>query len=836
MNNEPGIPWNKVIQFHKDITSRAEKGFFSFDPVNTDEERWTGLSDFRIDEIDGPWGLSSDSITSRGFRIALENQKPETIFLGGPCFLGSENIEGSGWLPRWQPLLYREVIIDEGEEGTFITPESSQWHLNPQILSMAERREISLSEDIDVFIDEIIRKAALLIQSSGEEYGPLLLETFTLEVPGLRNDLRRESNNTDVKHLPGDWVLFTSTNKFSAINRYMMKDYEAMENIASQSGFNPGGLRIFDFKIEETVENTIEPLPVVPLNDEQREAVKEVLGKCSLSVISGPPGCGKSQVVVSILMNAWAQGKSVLFASNNNKAVDVVRERLMRFESEFPIAVRAGNKLKRNISEVLKQTLFMASSAGRYKADAGRIEAEREKKLKEYRQTRVRLDSRIPHRIKEYFIAALSGYEDTREMTLVLDNERKKVLDEFNNTFGSSKSPDSFRGRLEATRKWASTLPDYRQKKELVVQKHSQLENLISESIRRRNSTTKKIGTEPETLETSTWYTRKKAAVELQIWLQNSQLTIQDINENTLKPISWSVDFERWSDSVEAAECRNNYMELAQDIRQTIADSAPIITLLDKLEAEYRNRSVELRENGLEAREIGSINLLIEWTDWFARSLLHQESRWDILPWSSIRRITRHLYRLEKQFYSFFPISKWKEIRLKGDEGRDYLSSIIEVFRKWHDSKLLFEKARKDAIQVEQDFNRIRTRSMKIDVRNLPDSFGINEWKEVELQCRKSGSLADKASIEWLKRSKQEESLSLLKKIEMSWNTLYVQNPLKLGWVNGEGLNFQKAISSLGSGCDVDSFRLIKTLLNSGILSSLIDSWRDIENEQELIS
>ena len=33
----------------------------------------------------------------------------------------------------------------------------------------------------------------------------------------------------------------------------------------------------------------------------------------------------------------------MLFASNNNKAVDVVLDRLVKFESEFPVAVRAGN-------------------------------------------------------------------------------------------------------------------------------------------------------------------------------------------------------------------------------------------------------------------------------------------------------------------------------------------------------------------------------------------------------------------------------------------------------------------------------------------------------------
>jgi len=68
----------------------------------------------------------------------------------------------------------------------------------------------------------------------------------------------------------------------------------------------------------------IEPLP---LNTEQRDAVKAALTR-DFTVVTGPPGTGKSQVVSSIVVNAAYRGQSVLFASRNNKAVDVVEERV----------------------------------------------------------------------------------------------------------------------------------------------------------------------------------------------------------------------------------------------------------------------------------------------------------------------------------------------------------------------------------------------------------------------------------------------------------------------------------------------------------------------------
>jgi hypothetical protein len=76
------------------------------------------------------------------------------------------------------------------------------------------------------------------------------------------------------------------------------------------------------------------------LNAEQRTAVRQALSE-PLSVITGPPGTGKSQVVTAILVNAAWRGHRVLFASKNNKAVDVVLERVNALSSR-PIVLRLG--------------------------------------------------------------------------------------------------------------------------------------------------------------------------------------------------------------------------------------------------------------------------------------------------------------------------------------------------------------------------------------------------------------------------------------------------------------------------------------------------------------
>lgn len=78
------------------------------------------------------------------------------------------------------------------------------------------------------------------------------------------------------------------------------------------------------------------------LNRSQRQATVGAFGN-QLSVITGPPGTGKSQVVLNIIANAFENNQSVLFTSKNNKAVDVVCGRI--FEAvQFPINLRLGAK------------------------------------------------------------------------------------------------------------------------------------------------------------------------------------------------------------------------------------------------------------------------------------------------------------------------------------------------------------------------------------------------------------------------------------------------------------------------------------------------------------
>jgi very-short-patch-repair endonuclease len=93
-----------------------------------------------------------------------------------------------------------------------------------------------------------------------------------------------------------------------------------------------------------------------PLNLEQREAVRKALCQ-PLTVVTGPPGTGKSQVVTAIVINAAFAGQRVLVASKNNKAVDVVEARANSLGTR-PILLRLGaNELQARLAEHLSTLL-----------------------------------------------------------------------------------------------------------------------------------------------------------------------------------------------------------------------------------------------------------------------------------------------------------------------------------------------------------------------------------------------------------------------------------------------------------------------------------------------
>ena len=90
------------------------------------------------------------------------------------------------------------------------------------------------------------------------------------------------------------------------------------------------------------------------LNAPQESAIHQAFQN-KLSVITGPPGTGKSQVVAGIIITAVLNNKTVLFASRNNKALEVVQERLKKICSDAHTLIRVGGEYDEDCNELLQR-------------------------------------------------------------------------------------------------------------------------------------------------------------------------------------------------------------------------------------------------------------------------------------------------------------------------------------------------------------------------------------------------------------------------------------------------------------------------------------------------
>jgi very-short-patch-repair endonuclease len=148
-------------------------------------------------------------------------------------------------------------------------------------------------------------------------------------------------------------LMFAKRTKYT---KTLLSELTAIEK-ATDEELNKTALKHVFLNIEERTSLAEKDQPVheevvidttLSLNAEQRSAVSSLMNK-DVTLITGPPGVGKSQVVSTTIGNSRLKKKTVLLASRNHKAIDAVFERL-RNEHERPLVIRANSKNDPNLN------------------------------------------------------------------------------------------------------------------------------------------------------------------------------------------------------------------------------------------------------------------------------------------------------------------------------------------------------------------------------------------------------------------------------------------------------------------------------------------------------
>lgn len=81
------------------------------------------------------------------------------------------------------------------------------------------------------------------------------------------------------------------------------------------------------------------------LNLSQKKAVENAFDN-DVSIIEGPPGTGKTQTILNIIANAVIRNKTVAVVSNNNAAIENVRDKLVEYNLDFLLALLGNSENK----------------------------------------------------------------------------------------------------------------------------------------------------------------------------------------------------------------------------------------------------------------------------------------------------------------------------------------------------------------------------------------------------------------------------------------------------------------------------------------------------------
>ncbi len=95
----------------------------------------------------------------------------------------------------------------------------------------------------------------------------------------------------------------------------------------------------------------IYPLPLSPT----QEAILHSARREPLTVVTGPPGTGKSYTITAIVLDALLRGESVLVASQMDKAVEVVADHVETIAGPLAIARSGGRAAQRQLAKKVAQ-------------------------------------------------------------------------------------------------------------------------------------------------------------------------------------------------------------------------------------------------------------------------------------------------------------------------------------------------------------------------------------------------------------------------------------------------------------------------------------------------
>ena len=315
----------------------------------------------------------------------------ESIVAGWPMIIGADVDGGASGLVA-SPLLTSDVRLLRGDGIWRSEPDGGGVDLNPYALDL-----LGVDRDERDALVRVVEETPAVeeARSAGDRAAAILAVLREGGVAGLDQlEAQRLVPHDGIAGVHNTALLLVSTGS-TQITRMLLEDLEEMLNEPELLRSGPAAVMLGQAPAPAAALPKPHPT-VVPSTLAQDQAVASAMENV-LTVVTGPPGTGKSQVLVNVVAAAVARKETVLFASKNNQAVDVVFERLA-LTSPDPCIVRAGASSRR--SEVASSiTKMLATPRRTVDHAAARREwatiEEQVRSIHDVLQRRVRLDGEL---------------------------------------------------------------------------------------------------------------------------------------------------------------------------------------------------------------------------------------------------------------------------------------------------------------------------------------------------------------------------------------------------------------------------------------------------------
>ena len=305
--------WHKLVEYYRSCISVENTAEVLFDVRNNGKGFCYVIDNRRLASGNTTLDIGPHTPAFRSFMESPRRSEARgAYFYGFPCDPESELI---------QPLFIFDVESREGPTGPAFLLQPNQPRLNTSWLG----RIATIEEK---------RQASSALHESWDEDRPLSVN-LDATLHSLEEVLPAFNHHAIPRNPAG--VLFHAID--SVYTRGLEQELEQLMQ-------HPASNDVWDIVLNRDAEPIDEGgqdiIEITSLNDEQRRAIRSAFVN-QLTVVTGPPGTGKSQVVLNVIANALLHDETVLFGSKNNRAVDVVIERLSRTLSE-PVILRYGNQ------------------------------------------------------------------------------------------------------------------------------------------------------------------------------------------------------------------------------------------------------------------------------------------------------------------------------------------------------------------------------------------------------------------------------------------------------------------------------------------------------------